>query len=259
MAIFFLLAGDTPASSPAGGAPQLDSVGTKLLVDTIAPLVLCPDVTTISDPRRLLAATARELYRRGWMSGTAGNLSLRQADGSYWITASGKSKGGLTRRDFLRLGSGGEVLERGRAGDRPSAESCLHDAVYRLFPEAGACYHVHTVASSLASRLGAPPPGDPMAQAELPLPQLEMLKGLGVWDERPAVAVAVFANHGQVPAIAADLERCFRAAPPRLPGFLIRDHGLTVWGGDPRAALNHLELFDFVFQCMVAARGAGLG
>lgn len=218
-----------------------------------------PGVTTISDPRRLLAATARELYRRGWMAGTAGNLSLRQADGSFWITASGKSKGGLTSRDFLRLGPGGEVLERGRAGDRPSAESCLHETVYRLVPAAGACYHVHTVASNLVSRLGVPPPADHEAPAELPLPPIEMLKGLGVWDERPEVAVTVLANHGHVPAIAADLERRCRAAPPRLPGFLIRDHGLTVWGDDARAALNHLELFDFVFQCMVAARGAGLG
>ncbi|HYL06838.1 MAG TPA: class II aldolase/adducin family protein, partial [Thermoanaerobaculia bacterium] len=77
--------------------------------------------------------------------------------------------------------------------------------------------------------------------------------------ERPRVAIAVFPNHSQVPAIAAEVEERFRAAPPRLPGFLIRDHGITAWGGDPRAALNHLELLDFIFQCMLAARGAELG
>jgi methylthioribulose-1-phosphate dehydratase len=204
------------------------------------------------DPRRQLAARARDLYRRGWMSGTAGNLSRRQADGSYWITASGKSKGDLTHLDFLRLLPGGEVAERGRAGDRPSAESSLHDAVYRLFPQAGACFHVHSVAANLVSRLGAPGATDQL------LPPIEMLKGLGVPDESPRVAIAVFGNHAHVPAIAAEVEARFRAAPPRLPGFLIRDHGLTVWGDDPRAALNHLELFDFIFQCMLAARAAGL-
>jgi methylthioribulose-1-phosphate dehydratase len=207
------------------------------------------------DPRRLLAAAARRLYARGWMSGTAGNLSQRQPDGSYWITASGKSKGSLTRRDFLRLAPGGEVLELGRAADRPSAESCLHDAIYRLFPAAGACYHVHTVASNVVASHAA-------AAGELPLPPLEMLKGLGIWEERPEVAVAVFANHAHVPEIAAEVEARFRDAPPRLPGFLIRNHGLTVWGDDPPAALNHLELFDFIFQCMAAlarAGGPGLG
>ena len=204
------------------------------------------------DPRRQLATTARELYRRGWMSGTAGNLSQRQPDGSYWITASGKSKGDLTHRDFLRLLPGGEVAERGRAGDRPSAESSLHDAIYRLFPEAGACFHVHSVAANLVSRLGAHGATDQL------LPPIEMLKGLGVPDESPQAAIAVFANHVHVPAIAAEVEARFRAVPPRLPGFLIRDHGLTAWGDDPRAAQNHLELFDFIFQCMVAARAAGL-
>jgi methylthioribulose-1-phosphate dehydratase len=251
------------------------------------------------DPRRLLAATARELHRRGWMSGTAGNLSLRLADGSYWITASGKSKGRLTARDFLRIAAEGEVRERGDAASRPSAESSLHAAIYRLFPQAGACFHVHTVAANLVSRMtpgdfagggggeggrggegvgrgapgdggeggrgaeherrGEPGGGVPAAGCdELPLPPIEMLKGLGVWEENPRVAIAVLPNHSDVPAIAAELEARFRAAPPRLPGFLIRDHGLTAWGADPQAALNHLELFDFIFQCMAAARGARL-
>jgi methylthioribulose-1-phosphate dehydratase len=204
-----------------------------------------------TDPRRLLAATARRLYARGWMSGTAGNLSLRQPDGSYWITASGKSKGALQPGDFLRLGPGGAVLERGGAGDRPSAESCLHDTVYSLVPRAAACYHVHTVAANVASRLAA-------AGEDLTLPPIEMLKGLGLWDERPAASVAIFPNHAHVPAIAEEVAARFRASPPQLPGFLIADHGLTVWGDGPQAALNHLELFDFIFQCMVTARGTGI-
>jgi methylthioribulose-1-phosphate dehydratase len=248
------------------------------------------------DPRRLLAATARDLYRRGWMSGTAGNLSLRLSDGSFWITASGKSKGRLTPRDFLRLGPGGEVRERPDAdtATRPSAEASLHQAVYRLFPHAAACYHVHTVAANLASRMtpedlgaaesaaGASPraagPSATTGGTEevsessvgeeriaaaggsnfLPLPPIEMLKGLGIWDEHRRVAIAVLPNHAHVPAIAAEIEARFRADPPRLPGFLIRDHGLTVWGADAQSALNHLELFDFIFQCMAGARAARL-
>src|SRR6185295_13172672 len=90
------------------------------------------------DPLHVLAAAARLFYERGWMMGTAGNLSLRLADGTFWITASGKPKGRLQAEDFLRVAPGGEVLKRGREEDRPSAETSLHDAVYRLFPEAGA-------------------------------------------------------------------------------------------------------------------------
>jgi methylthioribulose-1-phosphate dehydratase len=202
------------------------------------------------DPREILAATARELYRRGWMYGTAGNLSLRLADGSFWITASGKGKGGLGAADFLRLAPGGEVLERGRPADRPSAEASLHQTVYGLFPAAGACYHVHTVASNLASRL--------TEEDDLALPPIEMLKGLGIAEESPRVAVAVFPNHARVPAIAAELAARFAAARPRLPGFLIRDHGLTVWGAGPDEALERLELFEFILDCLVTGGRCGL-
>ena len=199
------------------------------------------------EPRDVLAAVARLFYARGWMMGTAGNLSLRLADGTFWITASGKAKGQLTAVDFLRMAPGGEVLERGRADDRPSAETSLHAAIYRLFPQAGACFHVHTIPGNVAARLTA---GD-----DLRLPPLEMLKGLGIWEEDPDVSLAIFPNHLHVPRIAEELAARFTAAPPRLPGFLIRDHGLTTWGRDAASALNHVELFEYVFGYMAAGGG----
>jgi methylthioribulose-1-phosphate dehydratase len=199
-------------------------------------------------PRDVLAAAARLFYDRGWMMGTAGNLSLRLADGTFWITASGKAKGRLTGIDFLRIAPGGEVLERGRPDDRPSAETSLHDAVYRLFPQAGACFHVHTIPGNVAARLTSQSSGD-----DLRLPPLEMLKGLGVWEQDPDVSLAIFPNHLHVPRIAEELAARFAAAPPRVPGFLIRDHGLTAWGRDADAALNHVELFEYIFGYLAAA------
>ncbi len=202
------------------------------------------------DPRDLLADTARLFYGRGWMAGTAGNLSLRLKNGSFWITASGKLKGRLRREDFLRVAPGGEVLERGRPEDRPSAETSLHDTVYRLFPDARACFHIHSVAGNVAARL--------TERDSLRLPPLEMIKGLGIWDEKPDVALAVFPNHAHVPRIAEEMVSRFSAGSPRLPGFLIRDHGLTAWGRDADAALNHVELFEYLFEYLGAARAAGL-
>jgi methylthioribulose-1-phosphate dehydratase len=202
------------------------------------------------DPRQVLAAAARLFYDRGWMMGTAGNLSLRLADGTFWITASGKLKGRLEPEDFLRVAPGGEILEQGRPADRPSAETSIHDAIYRLFPEARACFHVHSIAGNVAARL---------ADGEaLRLPPLEMLKGLGVWDEGPEIELPVFRNHAHVPRIAEELSARFAADPPRVPGFLIRDHGLTTWGPDADAAQNHVELFEYLFGYIAAARAAGI-
>lgn len=198
-----------------------------------------------TDPREVLCAAARLFYERGWMMGTAGNLSLRLADGSFWITASGKPKGRLQPEDFLRVAPGGEVRERGREEDRPSAETSLHDAIYRLFPEAGACFHVHSIPGNVAAWQTA---GD-----NLRLPPLEMIKGFGIWEEEPEIDLAVFRNHLHVPRIAEELTARFQAAPPRVPGFLIRDHGLTAWGRDADSALNHVELFEYIFGYMAAA------
>jgi methylthioribulose-1-phosphate dehydratase len=50
----------------------------------------------------------------------------------------------------------------------------------------------------------------------------------------------------------------FAAEPPRVPGFLIRDHGLTAWGRDSDAALNHVELFEYLFGFLSSARAAGI-
>lgn len=204
-----------------------------------------------TDPRDVLASAARHFYHQGWMMGTAGNLSLRLPDASFWITASGRPKGRLERADFLRIGPGGEILERGRPDDRPSAETSLHQTIYRLFPQAGACFHVHSIAGNVAGRLAE--------GGTLRLPPLEMLKGLGIWEQEPDISLAVFPNHLHVPRIAEELAARFEAVPPDVPGFLIRDHGLTAWGSDADAALNHVELFEYLFGYISAARAACLG
>ena len=172
------------------------------------------------------------------------------AAASSWITASGKLKGRLRREDFLRVAPGGEVLERGRPEDRPSAETSLHDAIYRLFPDARACFHVHSIPGNVASRL--------TEGRTLWLPPLEMLKGFGIWEEEPEISVAVFPNHAHVPKIAEEMVVRFESEPSQVPGFLIRDHGLTTWGPDADMALNHVELSEYLFSYLSAARAAGL-
>lgn len=141
---------------------------------------------TIADPRLQLIATARYFYQQGWMVGTAGNLSTRLADGSFWITASGKSKGELLLNDFVLIAPDGKI-EASASQGLPSAETAIHQLLYRLFPESLACYHIHSIESNLVSRLVE---GD-----TLPLPPLEMLKGLGVWQENPCCVIPIFANH----------------------------------------------------------------
>lgn len=197
------------------------------------------------DPRPTLIATAGHFYQQGWMLGTAGNLSAKIDDGSFWITASGRNKGQLNIGDFIRIAANGKVVEKPDCEVRPSAETSIHQVIYSLFPEALACYHVHSIEANLVSRF--------TDEDTLTLPPLEMLKGLGVREEKPKVAISIFANHLDVPQIAGDIREQFEAVAPSVNLLLIRDHGLTVWASSVEDAFNYLEIADYIFRYMVAA------
>lgn len=197
------------------------------------------------DLRTDLIAAAKHFYDRGWMLGTAGNLSARLPDGSFWITASGRAKGQLTASDFIRMNLDGGIVEQPVPDSRPSAETSIHLAVYNCFPDAKACYHVHSIEANLVSRLTA---GDSVS-----LPAIEMLKGLGVWEENPQVAIPLFANYLEVPKIAKEISEYFAISAPSVPALLIRDHGITVWGDSPAAAYNYVEIVEYIFRYTIAA------
>ena len=204
----------------------------------------------MTDPRQTLIEAASHFYQKGWMVGTAGNLSLRLPDGSFWITASGRPKGRLTPWDFIRMDLEGNILEKHNADFRPSAETSIHQAAYQYFPEAQACYHIHSIEANLVSTFAV---GDGLS-----LPPIEMLKGLGVWEENPRVEMPVFANHLEVAKIAREMRDRFQNNPPQIPALLIRDHGITVWGKTPEDAYHYVELVEYIFRYMVAARQAGM-
>lgn len=192
-----------------------------------------------------LISAAKRFYNQGWMVGTAGNLSGRSPEAGFWITASGCAKGELNRDNFVLIYPDGEIYQASPSA-KPSAETSIHEAIYELFPEAQACYHVHSIAANLVSRFVE---GD-----SLPLPPLEMLKGLGLWSENPNCIMPVFANHFHVPKIADEIKERFQKQSPQIPALLIRDHGVTVWAPSLQAARNYIELVEYIFQYMVAQR-----
>ncbi len=209
----------------------------------------------VSDPgsndiRSTLITAATHFYHQGWMLGTAGNLSARTPDGSFWITASGRPKGNLTPEDFVRLTVEGQILDRGPHQSKPSAETAIHQAIYRLYPDAQACYHVHSVEANLVSNF--------TAEDDIQLPPLEMIKGLGIWDETPLCPLPLFANQADVPEIGRSIEQRFAANRPPIPALLIRNHGVTVWGNSPIEAFHHIELIEYIFRYMVQAKSLGL-
>ena len=93
---------------------------------------------------------------------------------------------------------------------------------------------------------------------KLPLPPLEMLKGLGICLENPQVNIPIFTNHLDVKRIAHDICDRFKTLPPPVSVLLIRHHGVTVWADSPDSARNYLEIVEYIFRYMVAARQVGI-
>ncbi|MCC3329349.1 bifunctional S-methyl-5-thioribose-1-phosphate isomerase/methylthioribulose 1-phosphate dehydratase [Nocardia abscessus] len=183
-----------------------------------------------------IAEVARELYRRGWMPGTAGNISVRTGATAV-VTGSGLSKGELTEGDMVtvRVADSAPVADHGR---KPSAETTIHTAVYRSRP-AQAVVHIHPpFATALATRSAVPG-----ALGTLRITDYELIKGLGGGD--PAVAeIPVLPNWPEVPRIGADIERYLLDHPDALPVLVIAGHGITAWGENLAQARDRAECLE---------------
>lgn len=190
-----------------------------------------------------LVAACHWIGAKGWAPATGGNMSVRQDDIHCLLSESGKDKGRLTVDDFIQV-----EIATGRApsGRKPSAETGLHTLIYRLFPEAGAVLHTHTVNSTVLSRVEK--------SAALVLKGYEMQKSLtGQTTHLDALPIAIFDNDQDIDRLAGKIER-FAAETPLRYGFLLRGHGLTCWGKDVAQARQHLEGLEFLFECEMQRR-----
>lgn len=200
-------------------------------------------------PRAALIEIARDFHARGWMSGTAGNLSAREDSGHFWITASGKPKGRLDDHDFLLVRiADGAVVEKRRAEDRPSAETAIHAALYRRFPETGAALHGHSIEAMLAAERAK------KGAKGLRLPPIEMVKGFDIWQQNPKVDLPLFENTLDVVKIAAEIDKRFKKQAPPLSALMVRHHGATVWGRSRQEAYNRFECLEFILGYLARAR-----
>jgi methylthioribose-1-phosphate isomerase len=217
-----------------------------------APPTPFPEGAAERDRARAAAALvdqSRDLYLRGWMPGTSGNLSVRLPGPSSraLITGSGLDKGALGPSDMVLVDTAtGQAAGPAGDGPRPSAETAVHIAVYRSVQDAGAVVHAHCpYSTALARRLGAVG-----HLSWLPLRDLELLKGLGLADPGHT-ALPVFPNWPDVARIAQDVAGHLTRHPSAPPALLIADHGITVWGSDLVQARNRLECVEAMCQLLL--------
>jgi methylthioribose-1-phosphate isomerase len=175
-----------------------------------------------------IADIARCLYVRGWMPGTAGNISVRTGQTAA-ITGSGLSKGELTADDMVTVAVADSQPVSGSR--RPSAETAIHTAIYRA-TDADAVVHVHAPHAT-AQTVGA--------STALTFTGYELIKGLGTTG---TISIPVFTNHVDVAGIGEDIEQHLKQHPEAPPVLFIAGHGITAWGADLAQARDRAECLE---------------
>ncbi|WP_328805733.1 methylthioribulose 1-phosphate dehydratase [Sabulicella rubraurantiaca] len=190
-----------------------------------------------------IRAAGRRMDARGWVPATAGNISFRLSDGRVAITRSGFHKGFIPEDGVMAVDLDGRPED---AALRPSAETGLHCSVFRRFPEARAVLHGHSVAATTLSRLV----GDGITLAGY-----ELLKAFpGLPTHEAAIRLPVLDNDQDIACLQARVEHAWDAGAATIPGYLIRGHGVYVWGADMPGALLRLEALEFMLACELELR-----
>lgn len=185
-------------------------------------------------PRDQLVATMARIYRQRMTTTSGGNLSIRDTDGSVWITPARVDKGALQPADIVRL-----KPEGGHEGAHPpSSEWPFHAEIYRRRPDLGAVVHAHPsalVAFSICRRLP-----DTRVQSH-------------AFAVCGRLAFAPYACPGtqelgrNIAAVFAEGADC----------VLLENHGVVIGGRDLAEAFQRFETLEFVARTLAYAATLG--
>lgn len=194
-----------------------------------------------------IIASGRRLDARQLAPATSGNYSVRLSDGRIAVTVSGRHKGRLGRDDVMLVDADGRALE----DKKPSAETALHTVIYRLYPQANAVLHVHSVPVVALTRYLR-------FSGEVLLEGYEMLKAFpGITTHEVKVGLPVFDNSQDIAAlareVAVDHGRRLRDGETPVPAYLIRGHGAYGWGQDLEEAERVIEALEHLLTCEIEA------
>jgi ribulose-5-phosphate 4-epimerase/fuculose-1-phosphate aldolase len=96
-----------------------------------------PDTAALPEE---ICRVGASLYARGYVHASAGNISMRTADGGVLITPTDACLGALAAARLAEVGPDGVQ----RRGDRASKTLALHRHIYAADPEARCVIHTHS-------------------------------------------------------------------------------------------------------------------
>ncbi len=186
-------------------------------------------------PADELVSAIERIYRYRMTTTSGGNLSIRDDDGSIWITPARVDKGNLTREDIVHVLPDGTTEGRYPA----SSEFPFHQSIYNNRPDLRAIVHAHPVALVAFSISGI-------------IPNTRILaKTYAVCGE---VGFAPYALPGSS-LLGENIAKVFAE------GFncvLLENHGVAVGGRSFKEAFDRFETLEFSCRTSLKSRAMGV-
>ena len=195
---------------------------------------ILPSMRDITHPAERLVQAMARIYQYRMTTTSGGNLSIRDEDGSIWITPARVDKGALRVEDIVRVLPDGSVEGR----HKPSSEFPFHLKIYQKRPDLRAVVHAHPVALVAFSICGQAPDTRLFAKARAVCGEAGFapyaLPGSDLLGDRIAEVFA--AGHDCV---------------------MLENHGVVVAGVDFEDAFRRFETLEFVAKTVIKARALG--
>jgi L-fuculose-phosphate aldolase len=184
--------------------------------------------------RREICAAGKQLYKKGFIAATDGNISVRLMNDRLLISPGGFALEALTPEDPVYLNFEGEVLS---GKNRPSSELPMHLEIYRQRADVCAIVHAHPPLATAFTVAG-------VSLAEPVLPEI-----VAVYGSIPTAAYGTPSTMENAEVI---------REPIRKHDIVVLDHhGAVTVGQDLTGALQKMEKLELTAKTLLTAQQLG--
>jgi len=188
-----------------------------------------------AEARHQIVEAGKRLRDRFFIASNDGNISARLSDTELLVTPTGMNKGDIAADQILKIDMQGSVLS---GGLKPSSETKMHIAVYKVRPDVQAIVHAH------------PPVATGFAACHVRLDQDVILPEVIFGLSKIGFAEYGTPTTSQIPdAVVKEIPDC--------EAVLLSNHGALTVGPDVMQAYYRMEVLEMYARVRLVTRIIG--